>query len=139
MLERLVGIPATQQHVPEIVVRERVVRPDPQRLLELIDRLIQPASDRQRRAEVEVRGGGFGLQSHRGFQMGGGFARPAQVQVEQRDIVVELDPRRILSNHALVADDILGHRFGSIRRVQDLQIAIVSRQHLDPQIAHLVV
>ena len=119
-------------------MRKPVVRPDLQRLLVLIDRLIEPAGEGQRRAEVEVRCGRFRLQSHRGFQMGGCLSRPAHVQVEQRNIVVELDPRRILSNHALVAGDILGDDFGSDCLVQGPKIAIISREHLDPQVAHLV-
>ena len=119
-------------------MREPVVRSDLQRLLIVVDRLIEPSSNRQGRAEVEVRGGRLGLQSHRGLQMDGCLARPTQVQVEQRDIVVELNPRRILSNHALVADDLLRDRFGSICCVQDLEIVIISREHLNPQVAHFV-
>jgi hypothetical protein len=57
MLERFVGTPEPQQDVPEIVVREPVVRPDLQRPLIANDRLIQASRHRERRAEIEVRRG----------------------------------------------------------------------------------
>ncbi len=55
VLERFGDITLHQQHAAEIAVRERVVGPARQRVAKRLDRIVEAARLRERRAQVEVR------------------------------------------------------------------------------------
>ena len=64
--------------------------------------------------------------------------RPAQSQIQQRDIVMQLRIVGRHPQHGFVADDILGCHLPIHIAGERRAIAIVRRQKLKPQIAHLV-
>ena len=131
---------ALQQDAAQVVVRLRVVGPEPQRLADT--RLTASSSrpgHRQRRAEVEVRrrrDPGF-RRAERSKCATASFGRP-RLQVQHRHVVVERDARGLGLNHPLVTDHVLGHHLRRELRRSALEIGGVRGQHLNPEIAHLV-
>ena len=135
---RLGHPPGRQQEAPQVVVRLRVVLLQRQRTLVFEHRRLVVARHGERGAQVEVRRRGPGLEVRRSPEMPRGVQRPVQVEIQLGNAVVQRCAVGLRLQPSLVSDGVLGHHLRTELRVQRLQVLLVPRQHLNPQVAHLV-
>ncbi len=77
MGQRLLRVSALKEDRAEVVVRARIVWINRERRAVLLERVVQPSGEAQRRPQVEMRGRGGRIEFRRRVEVGHGVLRAA--------------------------------------------------------------
>ena len=110
-----------------------------ERARKMLGRLGESTLGRQREADVVVRLDRLRIEPQRGVEVRHRTIGPSQRQVDRRRRLVKPRAVGIGRKHRFVANRILGHHLRTEVAAQPDAVGVGARQHLQPQIAHLVV